>query len=163
MSMTKQTIALSALIAGLSAVPAMADDSGTYVFGQATHAREQKGNENISNGIGAGVGYKFNQNFAVEGGYTGLKDHHNGSADEAANVRAVGILPVTDKVDVFGKAGFARTGTTLGSDAKDGFTYGVGASYKLDKNWALRADYDRLKDNGEQRINAYSAGVQYSF
>ncbi|HEY9103661.1 porin family protein [Chitinimonas sp.] len=163
MSMTKQTIALSALIAGLCAVPAMAEDNGAYVFGQATHAREQKGAENVSNGIGAGVGYKFNKNFAVEGGYTGLKDHHNGSADETANVRAVGILPVTDKVDVFAKAGFARTGTSLGSEAKDGATFGVGASYKLDKNWALRADYDRVKANGDQRINAYSGGVQYSF
>ncbi|QNM97997.1 porin family protein [Chitinimonas koreensis] len=163
MSMTKQTIALTALIAGLGAVPAMADTSGTYVFGQATHARETDGAKNVGNGLGAGVGYRFNDNFAVEGGYTGLRDRHNGMADQSANVRGVAILPVTPKVDVFGKLGYARTGDTLGSGGKDGLTAGVGASYALDQNWSIRADYDRLKDRGDQKLNTYSAGVQYKF
>ncbi len=164
MTMTKQTIALSALIAGLSAVPAMADAStGAYVFGQTTHARETEGKKDVANGLGAGVGYRFTENIALEGGYTGLKNRDNGMADQSANIRAVGILPVTEQIEVFGKVGYARTGTTLGNHAKDGLTAGVGASYALDKNWAIRADYDRLKDNGEQRINAYSAGVQYKF
>ncbi|MEH6461891.1 porin family protein [Chitinimonas sp. JJ19] len=161
-TMTKQTIALSALIAGLSAVPAMADANGVYVFGQATHARETHANKQVANGIGAGVGYRLSDNFAVEGGYTGLKER-TGMADQTANVRAVGILPVNEQIEVNGKLGYARTGDTLGNAAKDGLTYGVGASYKLDKNWAVRADYDRLKAGGEQRINAYSAGVQYQF
>lgn len=163
MTMTKQTIALSALIAGLSAVPAMADASGTYVFGQATHARETEGGKNVSNGLGTGVGYRFTENITLEGSYTGLKDRDTGMADQSSSVRAVGILPINDKIDVFGKVGYARTGTTLGNNAKDGLTAGVGASYALDKNWAVRADYDRLKDHGIQRIDAYSAGVQYKF
>lgn len=164
MTMFKQTIALSALIAGLSAVPAMADDaSGAYVFGQATHARETDGAKDVANGLGIGAGYRFTENIAVEGAYTGLKDRDNGMSDQSATVRAVGILPINQQVAVFAKVGYAQTGRTLSESAKEGVTAGVGASYALDKNWALRADYDRLKDQGEQRINSYSAGLQYNF
>jgi len=161
-TMTKQTIALSALIAGLAAVPAMADDAAPYIFGQATHARETNGDKDVANGLGVGLGYKFNRNFAVEGGVTNLKDRP-GMSDESANIRAVGIVPVSDKVDVFGKVGMARVGTTLGSSAHDDLTYGVGAGYKLDRNWMLRADYDRLKGASDERQNLFSAGAQYNF
>ncbi|MGQ5523080.1 porin [Chitinimonas sp. PSY-7] len=169
MTMTKQTIVLSALIAGLSAAPAMADaTTGTYVFGQVTHARETAGIKNLSNGLGAGVGYRIMENLAVEGAYTGLKNRHTSMANKNLRASAVGILPVSSDIEVFGKLGWGAHNNSN----NDGVTYGLGASYAVDKNLAVRVDYDRMKTGysqiatsggRSQHIDTYSAGVQYKF
>ncbi|TSJ87065.1 porin [Chitinimonas sp. BJB300] len=169
MTMTKQSIALFTLIAGLSAAPAMADAAtGTYAFGQVTHARETAGAKNLSNGLTAGVGYRVMENIALEGAYTGLKDRKTSMSDKNMRVSALGILPVGNNVEVFGKLSWAGHN----NNNNDGMAYGLGATYALDKNLAVRVDYDRMNtgynqvntvNRNTQHINTYSAGMQYKF
>jgi opacity protein-like surface antigen len=104
----------------------------------------------------------------------------NGSTSVAASVNSQGVA-------VLGVAGMsfdafslkARLGvghargrsdySTGGSTAKNAFVpvLGVGASYALDKNWSLNADWDHLpaRVNGHTRVKTgmFSLGASYRF
>ncbi len=119
------------------------------------------------------LGYQFNDNFAVEGGYLDLgKAKYNASysggtatgtiKSGGVDVAAVAILPLNDKVSLFGKLGVvdAKTKLNLSADgsaaAMDGKTskthlsplVGVGASYQLTQALFLRADLDEATNLG---------------
>lgn len=61
------------------------------------------------------------------------------------------VLPVTDRIGVFARAGWAyadidaTTSTPFGrgsiSNSDDGFSAGAGATFNITDNWRLRADY----------------------
>lgn len=103
----------------------------------------------------------------------------------------IGALPVTPDMALYGRVGYTRAkfeveqnvGSTVHYDDSDkagGLTLGFGASYKLDQNLSLRADY-RYVNYGKVNIEAKSTaptmnkfeadssqqvflvGVQYSF
>jgi OOP family OmpA-OmpF porin len=143
------------------------------------------------------AGYKFNENFAVEGSYADLGEATFGSivtapttgsvsaswGAKAWSIAAVGILPVTDQLEVFGKIGghfsnvdLSATGSGGGStvtvsrdDDGYGLLLGVGASYSLTKNIAVRAEWERYKDVGDENttgksdVDMMSVGIQYKF
>ena len=56
-----------------------------------------------------------------------------------------------------------------GADKKDkiGLTYGIGAAYALNRNWALHLDWDRVpvKYSGQQtsKVDMFSLGASYRF
>jgi OOP family OmpA-OmpF porin len=185
---------------------------GPYVLGEVTHsnisldkgtfnddltAAGATGLSSSENGSGnqwrLQAGYKFNPYFAVEAGYIDL-----GQADYKANfaggaakgsqkaggvdLAVLGILPVTDNLSLFGKAGLvaAKVDTKLTSGApaatniNDSSTeirplLGAGATYSLLKNVDLRFDYDHVSDigksgkGGKMDDDMVSAGVSYNF
>ena len=107
------------------------------------------------------VGYQFNPNFALEAGYlnvagksyTGPIVEHSKTADYkfqlgqyAYDLNAKGILPVSDQLNVYAKAGIAYLTTTLDQRA-------VGDSH---------ADYD-LAINTPRRVWAPEAAVGVSY
>lgn len=125
------------------------------------------------------AGYKFNKNFAVEGGYADLgKYTASGSsllrgrtltadADSEAYavfVDVVGILPASEEFSVFGKVGgaYAHTKTNssasfVGLSASDNATsskfvpkLGLGAQYYVTKAVALRAEYEYYFNVGDK-------------
>ena len=53
---------------------------------------------------------------------------------------------------------------TSQSDAKNGITFGLGARYDFDQNWAIRADADSY-DTGQSvgRLPVYTLGLSYKF
>lgn len=142
-------------------------------------------------------GYKFNQNFALEGGYVDLgKSTYDVSVTVPAAatakfeaevsgwvVSALGIMPLNDKFSVFAKlgtiynevkengtvtaGGTTYTANTSGRSWKA--TYGVGTQYEFDKNWGVRAEYERFdklgdkSDTGEADVDLLSIGVAYKF
>lgn len=145
------------------------------------------------------AGYKFNRNFAVEGSYADLGEASANSVVSASPygtgtvsqqfeaktlaVAAVGILPLANYFNVFGKAGFhywdaewSVTSTLTGLSGKasedDNGTdlmYGVGAGFNVTNNLALRAEweiYTNIGDEnttGETDVEMWSAGLQYNF
>jgi len=102
-------------------------------------------------------GYKFNRNFAVEGGYFDLGRFGfsattvpagtlNGNIRlKGLNLDAVGILPITEKFSVFGRVGVDY------AEARDSFS-GTGAVNVLNPNPSKRAA--NIKFGG---------GLQYDF
>jgi outer membrane immunogenic protein len=135
-----------------------------------------------TNAITGRAGYQFNPYFSVESDITtgiddgefdynvdedefDLDDNNDGdfndliagSGDIGLNY-LVGVygrasMPVTDKLDVFGRAGYAFIdldadiqtpgGTTIATveDSEDGAALGAGLNYDLTESWELRGDY----------------------
>ncbi|MFA6016150.1 MAG: OmpA family protein [Gallionellaceae bacterium] len=119
-------------------------------------------------------GYKFNENFAVEGGYFDLgrfgytaTTTPTGSLSghiklKGINIDAVGFLPVTEKLSAFARAGVSY------AEAKDTFTssgavatptipnpsetamnykFGFGAQYEVLEHVAVRGEWERYRIN----------------
>lgn len=120
------------------------------------------------------VGYQFNQNFALEGGYVDLgkasysANYTGGSATanvEASglNVSALGIMPINESFSVFGKLGVIRakveengiatdtggsaSGSASSTDWKPNF--GIGGTYNINTQLGIRAEYERFNQLGD--------------
>lgn len=114
-------------------------------------------------------GYRLHRNVALSAGYMDLADTKASGVGGAWNDKlevegfyaAVhGILPVTDKVDVFASVGILRwdqkvtfNGASRSFDGSD-LMYGVGASYALNKTGAkVQLEWNRLNDIGTNDPN----------
>lgn len=136
------------------------------------------------------LGYQFNPNFALEGGYVDLgKFKANGTvlgvpASAFAKAKswqlvAVGTLPLANNFSLFGKAGIhswdADAGVTaLGvtdkvSDKGTDLTFGFGAGYEFSKNLGVRVEWERFRNVGENDttgksdVDLISVGLRYRF
>ena len=99
------------------------------------------------------------------------------------NTNIVGALPVSEKLSLLGKVGFidAKVETTFGGTATVGGVttpisfstsstkwkpvYGLGASYSITNNIAVRGEWDRYSKLGDAEIDVdlLSVGVVYKF
>ncbi|MBO0613851.1 outer membrane beta-barrel protein [Thiothrix fructosivorans] len=142
-------------------------------------------------------GYKVAQNLAVEGSYVDFGEAEsnftipggivgNAVANPASikstatgfGVSGVASAPVTEQINVFGKAGFTAwekegdltvKNVTVGTTKKDVTTVsstdgvdlslGAGAEYKINDNWGVRGEVEHF--NG-LNANLYSAGATFS-
>lgn len=145
------------------------------------------------------AGYQFNKYLALEGGYVNLGRFDatttvtaiNGTpitpTSISANIKvkdglyidAVGTLPISDSVSVFGKLGAYSLKTELsasggGASASDStrnsdLTYGVGVSYAINKDLQLRGEWERFEKvgdsnkTGQSDIDLLSLGLTYQF
>jgi OmpA-OmpF porin, OOP family len=142
-------------------------------------------------------GYKFNRNFAVEAAYMDLGDFNARTTatlpplvptptpltltfkvKELFNIAAVGILPITNQVSVFGKLGGYRAKTELrasavstasNSDTNTDFFFGLGVGYDFTRNLGIRAEWEKFKKVGDKDetfqgdVDFYSLGFIYRF
>ena len=126
------------------------------------------------------VGYDFNPNLAIEGGYfdsgtmtySGTATGATISADVKATglqVALLGIAPINDKFSLFAKVGYtavsvktnARVNTTSASSTSDknNSGYGFGATYKLSDKLSLRGEWESVASD----TNAITLGLQLKF
>ncbi|MDQ8038860.1 MAG: outer membrane beta-barrel protein [Rickettsiella sp.] len=153
---------------------------------------------NLSNNGLAGrlaIGYQFNQNFAVEMGYLQLnKKKVDGNADEipasaslhqnAIDLVGKGILPISDKFNVYGKLGVAYLTTSIKDKVDfEQATYdlnkaagiakhkwapeaAVGMSYDITPNVSVDTSWTHIQPLGNKRpgnIDFVAVGLGYSF
>ncbi|QTR49223.1 porin family protein [Candidatus Thiothrix anitrata] len=121
-------------------------------------------------------GYKVSKNVSIEGGYYNIIDAKKEIAPGAdADVAVTGLglagiasFPVSDDVEIFGKVGVMKwdieakvTGvpTSINSDGTD-LLVGAGGMYKMDENWGVRGEYERI--GGDIKANMYSVGAVFS-
>lgn len=121
------------------------------------------------------AGYDFTDNFAVEGGYL-----NSGKAEDtvfgenveveltAFVISAVGLMPVSDTVQLFGKLGFysgeqevTAFGVTVDDD-DDGLTVGAGLRFRASDNFVIRGDFDWF-DTDLDTLWSIGAGFQFYF
>jgi OOP family OmpA-OmpF porin len=170
--------ALAALFAVTLGVPSLAmaqrtADSGWYVGGALGMADiDRTGDDDTSFKVLGG--YQINRNFAAEVGYIDFGKSttsgvtFKGNAWEAV---AVGILPVMDKLGVYGKAGLfwgEAEASGPGGSAKDDsveLTYGVGVQYDFTPNLGVRGEWQKYTDvgNGASDVDVLSVGVVFRF
>ena len=138
-------------------------------------------------------GYKFNKNFALEGGYFNLGEFgftanttptgtYTGSGKfQGLNLDLVGILPVSEKFSAFGRVGYiytetkdtfsgtgAVTVTNPNPEKKEGnYKYGLGLQYDLTRSLGLRAEWERYRVNdavgNKGDIDMALIGLIYTF
>ncbi|MEO2217841.1 outer membrane beta-barrel protein [Chromobacterium vaccinii] len=194
-----------ASVLSLSALTAHAADNGAYVFGNLGYNASKmkmfgdtEGAQLQNNKAGGasweiGAGYRISPYLATELSYadfgkmqgdiaTPLGTLTPSIALRAERVAVLGILPVADNLEVFGKLSLnnvhanAKLQGPAGaiSEKKSNVKAGVGfgASYAVNKNLSVRGEYEYiaaryqagddagLKTNG---INLFKAGLSYQF
>lgn len=184
----KQSLLLVALLA---AVPAFAQNA--YVTGQVGRVEHKVGVEGVSlNDTDTGgllaVGYRINQNVAVEAGYMYLGKFSKSEQGYSIYAKPtsfygalVGTLAVTPAISVSAKLGVARHSVDVGFDDPWGDSgnqtihktkamFGIGAAYSVTPAVAVVAEYTHLgtlADDQETheslKGSVLSAGVRFSF
>ncbi|HMT93178.1 outer membrane beta-barrel protein [uncultured Thiothrix sp.] len=118
------------------------------------------------------VGYRPLENFALEGAYHNMfSGRYTNSLDGKSykvestglSATALGIMPLKDNLDFFGKLGFlaweARTNGTAEADGTD-MLLGGGIQSKINDNLGLRGEVEYV--GGDLDSTNYSAGLTYS-
>ena len=139
------------------------------------------------------LGYRLNDLWSVEGGFTSLGTVSyaaSGTFAAAAarateqakitawNVSGVGKFPVSQAVSLVGKVGLTRVETTDSATApgvgmsfwvnsnvvRTGLTYGIGLNIDVNNHFAVRGDMDSY-DTGTStgRVNVFTVGLNYRF
>jgi len=146
------------LLLAAASSPAFCADPGFYSGMSLGHASVKdpladpltKSSDNVFGGF---LGYRLNDNVAIEGGYTGIGRYRSatqGGKADALSLAAVGFVPVGDHFSLFGKVGFAdalgksSTGG-LANANKIGPMFGVGLQYGLSDRLAVRLGVDRYE------------------
>jgi OmpA-OmpF porin, OOP family len=130
-------------------------------------------------------GYSFNQNFAVEVSYFDLGET-SGTLDDpffgpfdftagisGLNASAVGVLPVSETVSLFGKLGvasykidadvnFSGLASGSGSESETDMTYGIGGALRFAEGWEARVEFEAINVDGGD-ANMISVSGLYRF
>ncbi|HLQ27207.1 MAG TPA: OmpA family protein [Acidiferrobacterales bacterium] len=198
--------------AAMSSQFAVAADSGWYVGANAGQSNAKIDDDRISRGLlGSGFAtssitederdtgyklfgaYKFNPNFALEGGYFDLGKFNFTATTVPAgtltgtiklrgvNLDAVGILPFSDNFSAFARLGaqyaeakdsFTGTGAITVTDPnpskkETNYKLGIGVQYDLTKSLGLRGEGERYRINdavgNHGDVYVYSVGLVYMF
>ena len=150
-------------------------------------------NDDLSQGGKLFGGYQFGKNFAMEGGYFDLGQFGfkattlppgtlNGDIRlRGVNIDAVGILPITDNLSVFGRIGanyaeardsFVGTGAVNvlnpnPSKMETNPKIGLGVQYNFTESLAMRAEIERYRVNDavgtRGEVDMASVGLVYYF
>jgi opacity protein-like surface antigen len=177
--MKKHVLALG-LVAAI-AVPASAN--GLYVYGDAgrsTHSVDTKywKQEVSANSFAFGAGYGVNDNFAFEAGYHLIGNYTLDEDDDiklnssALEVSGVAKYPLNAQFNVYGRLGFAKWSHEFSYEGSgyDSYTettnkafYGIGASYILNDQVSLRAEYRLYEKWIQAEVSNATIGAVYSF
>jgi len=120
-------------------------------------------------GIIARLGYDFNEYVGVEARGIRTNWKENGGKIKHVGVFLKPMYPVSEDIDLYGLAGYAKT-TTQGAlphvDEK-AFAWGAGLEYELDaivEGAKLFTDYERLvQKSGSADLDTINFGVRYDF
>lgn len=181
--------AVALLLSAVYVAPAFAADEGGFInldLGTASfsNATTQFSTTNFGNpgAITFGGGYHFNQNLAVEAGYSIIGDSSVNTPvfvgvtiteklkTSSFQVAAVGTLPINEKFSVFGKLGLASTKIdysasvtnatfvpgvlTSTSGSKTNLMFGLGGQFNFNPQWGIRLQY---LDLGKIQLSATGA------
>ena len=122
------------------------------------------------------AGYRVSKNFAVEVSYIDLGESEDNIApvwtieSDGFNFSAVGIIPVNDKIELFGKVGMfmwdasldeAGTGELVSDDGTD-LSLGLGATANLTDQFSVVFEYQQFDIDGDDVTNI-SIGARFNF
>lgn len=179
----------------VATVPASASETGFYLgAGLGPSSMEIKafypslGDSIIQDGTAykAFGGFRFLKFLAIEAGYTDLGSpqglernvqEHPERVEVAVNgwnAFVVGIIPVSNGVDIFGKIGMMSWETDITSvqdneiyyaESYSGTdtAYGIGAGFWVGMGFAIRGEVEWFKIGDFETVAAYTANVTFTF
>ena len=179
--MRTRLIAILALAAAATTLPAQAADNGFYLGGSVGQSGVHVDDPNLnydadSTGFKLIAGWRFLDWLAVEGNYVDLGSGNDKVAGEkietdvnGVTLSAVGFLPV-GPVDLFARVGLINwnaeakipsAGFKTSDDGTD-LAYGIGAQFRV---WSLgvRAEYERFDVSDIDSVDMISLGVTWTF
>ena len=178
-------ILAATLLSAFVAAPVFAADNGIYVVGSVGSTSNIQDVDNAFS-YGALVGYQFNRNFGVEGGYVSLGSKakvKNLPAGTSGDISITGLAvagtftyPINDQFSILGRLGYNNlTGkanvsafglNVSASDTSSGVLYGAAGQYNLNANLAVRAGIDWYKQTSQGSSGTAmntNASVVYKF
>ncbi len=180
--MNKVAIAVAAVVAGGSALLNSAQAEmyiggkvGMSTLDDACYLNSPCDDEAFAAGVHVGYGFSdyFDLEFGTDflGNYEGNFKSGNGVNTIDGDLWAVTLapklnLPLSDSFNLFAKIGGAYM---MSGDEKDIVPTGsLGAEYALNRNWSLRAEYQRYQDMSDDVVkdmdaNFFGVGVNYTF
>lgn len=204
--LTRIAVLTAALFAATGAAAQTFDRTGLFIYGAGGVSNGNNDSSNLDranaavggvtnsstdahrNTLRAGVGYRFNQFWGIEGGYVDIgrmeltASGPAGSYTSKTKLRGgqfalVGYLPLGDSnFDIIGKIGALYTRTeftdSAGTDAKENNWrnyWGLGLQYQFNRNVFGRLEFERYQDvgaanlGGKNSYNQYHMGVGYKF
>ena len=182
---------LPLVLGALLASPAVYAREGWYIgagIGQATVEEEDRtvsprlDFDDDDTAFKVYAGYKFNPYFAFEGQYFDYgeaKENLAAVGGERVEVSAdgfaayaLGILPVSERFDFFGKIGAAwwdgeiknkTTGFKYVDESGYDLAFGFGASFDVTDRFIIRADFEAIDSDKIDEIYSWMASVQWAF
>jgi hypothetical protein len=112
------------------------------------------------------LGYNVLENLAIEGrGGIGIKNDDISEVDKLVGAYLKPNINVTDSINLYGLLGYAKVKHLIDNEAfvMSGASFGLGAAYGLTDNLSLTADAVRYGKKDEQRLDAYTVGLDYNF
>lgn len=142
-----------------------------------TISTDDAGDFDVAN-IGVKGGVAFNKFLAAEARYGASVDEDSRTVlgaevstelEDYYGAYAKGIIPLHPMFSLYGLAGYThvnvKSSGPLGSDSAsdDGFSYGVGAAFHVNRNVAINAEWMSLIDKDDYDIKGYGVGVSFMF
>lgn len=168
-------IIATALLCAAVATPALAQkENHWYMALDAGTLNMQNSNYASPGSMTISGGYRMNRNLALEGGLTAVGDSTLYGAGTSTTARqgdvrfvAVGILPVSQSVELFGKAGIgfhtARITNNLNGSYNQHTTgnaiLGFGGQFNINTRFGLRLQYEHL---GKSKATDTDTGADIS-
>jgi OOP family OmpA-OmpF porin len=118
--------------------------------------------------FGGFVGYRLNQNFAVELGYRRLGKWEISNVDltvKQIHLAVVESFPLNDQLDVYGRLGYnqlrteASYGKVTAGENTHGGLYGIGLNYRFAPNISARLEVQKPASD----TTNYGVGVVWNF
>ena len=174
----------SYLLAASSAPFAQSNTALSNLYGEVGYQSLELETEDFpglssDNGVISGiVGYQFHPNLSAEVYLGGNVDEGSETVGgvpfetEVKNAYGVFLRPSTmvgDKLEVFGRVGYAHTKLRVSapgisaSDSDESFAYGLGANYYFSDRLYGQLSYTSLYDKDDTKLRGFGAGIGYRF
>ncbi len=115
----------------------------------------------------AQVGYFFNDYLGLEARYGTSVQRESGLAVDSLASGFVKLnMPVSERIALYGLAGYSSAQIdqqSTGSDKDQGFSFGLGMHYALDKSNAVVLEFVDSTSGEQVRLNAITLGFQHRF
>ena len=116
------------------------------------------------------LGFVITQNFVIETQYAIPGEETDGSStvdfQNMFNFMAQGVYPI-GKANIYAVLGISsvRSSREFGgmtfSGREAGFSYGLGANYRISRHFAINGDYTQYLDKSNMKLGAFSLGLTY--
>ena len=178
--MKKYNLMLNAMLGGLTVLFAAnlanADEGFSIGASLARASVEAQGLGQTVDGDADGsrifVSYMFTRKFGIEAGYSdfGRPDDNTVAPNvevesNSYDLFAVGVQPLSDKFDLFGKLGLVRSDTEIEesetsevSSSSTALALGFGGEYKVSDRFSIRSEFEWIDSDKSGAVNMVSLG-----